>query len=68
MGFTISGKENIQDARLLTMRTYLKLEVAGLRSKINVYAMVKKEFGFKGSRVQVLEQLEDYISEKGILT
>jgi len=68
MSFTISGEENIQNAKLLTMRTYLKLEVAGMRSKINVYALVKKELGFKGSRVKVLEQLEDYISEKGILT
>ena len=49
------------------MKHALRLEVrSGLKvsNKFNVYQMVKQEFGFKGSKQKVLEQLEAYIEEK----
>lgn len=48
--------------RLLTLKYALKLEIAGMHhSHGSVYAIVKKEFGFKGSKKRVLEQLIDHI-------
>ena len=58
----ITGEENIALWRLLTMKAALKLEVAGMRhSQGSVYALVKREFGFKGNKARVLEQLTAHI-------
>ena len=63
----ISGKENIDNVRILTLRTALRLEVKGMnRRGQSVYAIVKQEFGFKGNKQKVLDQLNEYI-EKNIL-
>ena len=55
--------------RLLTMHKALEVEVRfpGMRmtSKVNVFALVKREFGFKGSKASVLKQLEDYMDAQG---
>ena len=56
--------------RLLTLRQGLKLEdktsgemrLTGRGS--TCYAMVKREYGFKGNRNKVLYQLESYIREQ----
>jgi uncharacterized protein (DUF2141 family) len=57
-GFVITGRENIEFYRLLTLRGALKLEVLGLRhSRGSVCALVKREFGFKGTKQRVLDQL-----------
>jgi|TARA_R100000479_G_scaffold33080_1_gene13427 hypothetical protein len=59
----ISGAENIDRARLLIMRAGLKLEVAGMTNRgMSCYQMAKREFGFKGSKKSVLEQLTNYIN------
>lgn len=63
----ITGTPQIMMTRALSMKHALRLEVrSGLKvsNKFNVYQMVKQEFGFKGSKQKVLEQLEAYIEEK----
>jgi len=59
----VIGKEQVPMARLLTLKTALRLEIIGLtRGGRSAYSIVKGEFGFKGSRLKVLAQLEEYIS------
>ena len=58
----ITGERNIAMYRLLTMKAALKLECMGMKhSKGSVYALVKQEFGFKGNKQRVLEQLTAHI-------
>ena len=53
--------------RIKTLRSALKLEIAGMKRKgQSVYHMVKQEFGFVGNRRIVLEQLNTYIKENNI--
>lgn len=60
----ITGEQNIKNARILTLRSALKLEVAGLsRRGRSVYSIVKEEFGFKGNKEKVLEQLNAHIEQ-----
>ena len=60
----IIGEQNIKNARILTLRAALKLEVKGMKRRgQSVYSIVKKEFGFKGSKTRVLEQLNKYIED-----
>lgn len=60
----ISGKENITLFRLLTLRTALKLEIEGMRKHgRSAYAIIKKEFGLKGSRQTVYEQFDKLVEE-----
>lgn len=58
----------IPAARVLTLKAGLKLEVKGLTISrgISCYAIIKKEFGFRGSKAKVLEQITEYC-EKNIL-
>lgn len=63
----ITGTSQIMMTRALSMKHALRLEVrSGLKvsNKFNVYKLVKEEFGFKGSKQKVLEQLETYIDKK----
>ena len=54
----------IEGFRLCTLRAALKLEIKGLRhSRGSVYAAIKKQFGFRGSKERVLEQLSTYIEQ-----
>ena len=48
-----------------TLLRGMKLEATGLKMSrgVSCLAIVKKEFGFKGSREKVIAQLEAYISE-----
>jgi len=58
----ITGAENIAMWRLLTLRSALSLECVGMKhSQGSVYALVKREFGFKGSKQAVLAQLRSHI-------
>jgi len=60
----ITGKKNIAMYRLLAMKYALSLEVKGLRSsRGSVYALVKREFGFKGCKQRVLDQFTLYIED-----
>jgi hypothetical protein len=65
-GFVIEGKENIDFARLLTLRAAMRLEVAGMRRSRgrSVYALLRQEFGFKGSKQAVLDQINAMIAAK----
>ena len=54
--------EEIQAFRMRALRGALKLEILGMKRKgRSVYSIVKEEFGFKGNKQKVLEQLEDKI-------
>jgi uncharacterized protein (DUF2141 family) len=47
----------------MVMAAGLKLEIKGIRSSRGrtCYALAKSEFGFKGNKTKVLEQLEAHI-------
>ena len=48
--------------RMVTLSKALKLEIKGMkRLGRSVYAIIKDEFGFKGGKQKVLDQLEDHI-------
>ena len=55
----------IQKARILALRSALKLEIVGMkRSKApSAYSMIKKELGFKGNRQKVMTQINQYIRD-----
>jgi uncharacterized protein (DUF2141 family) len=59
----ISHPDGIQKFRYWTLRSGLKLEIAGMKRSRgrSCYTIVKDEFGFKGSRQKVLEQLIEYL-------
>jgi hypothetical protein len=58
----ITGAAYIRNARILTLRSALRLEVLGMKhSRGSVYALVKREFGFKGNKRRVLDQLSTYV-------
>ena len=59
-GTTFDGAESISLFRLITMVQGLKLECKVLRLTRGrtCYAIAKAEFGFKGNKQKVLEQLE----------
>ena len=67
---TVLTGDAILTFRLLTMRQGLKLEDktnGGMRltgKGSTCYAMVKREYGFKGNRNKVLYQLESYIRKQ----
>ena len=57
----------IDGFRVRALRSALKLEVLGMtRRGVSVYRMVKDEFGFKGSKQKVLDQLLAYIKENNL--
>jgi len=46
-------------ARLMTLKKMLKLEVRGMkRSGRSAYSIIKSEYGFRGNKQKVLDQLE----------
>ena len=57
---TILTGNQIQDARLLTLRAMLKLEMKGMKASSgkSAYAILKG-MGFTGSREKVLSELDD---------
>jgi hypothetical protein len=58
----IDTPEGIELFRILALKCALSLETKGLmRRGRSAYALVKEEFGFKGSKVKVLAQLEAHI-------
>ena len=65
MTTVIDTQEGLEMYNLLRLKGALKLEVAGMKhSRGSVYAKVKKDFGFKGSKESVLNQLINYINNK----
>ena len=66
---SIHEPEHIENFRILLLRAALKLEITGLRRSrglSSAYSQIKREFGFKGSKVKVLEQLDTYIRDNNI--
>ena len=64
MGTLIATPDGINKVRLLTLKSALKLEILGMnRRGRSVYSIVKQEFGFKGSKAKVLQQLENVIGD-----
>lgn len=58
----IDTPEGIAMFHLLQMKYALKLECLGMKhSRGSVYALVKRELGFKGDKRSVLTQLEAHI-------
>ena len=56
--------ESIAMFRLLALKHALHLETLGLgRRGRSVYSIVKQEFGFKGNKQKVYDQLVKYIDE-----
>jgi len=63
-GVVITGKDDIAFFRLLTLRSGLHLETLGMHhSRGSIYALVKREFGFKGTKTKVLAQLDAHIAK-----
>jgi hypothetical protein len=61
--------EKINAFRLLTLRSALKLEIAGLRASrgFSAYKVIKTEFGFKGDKQSVSDQFAAYLTQIGVL-
>lgn len=56
--------EQIDMFRFLSLRSALKLECLGMgRRGQSAYSIIKQEYGFKGSKKSVLEQMEQIIKE-----
>ena len=54
--------EQIDAFRLRALRGALKLEILGMkRGGRSVYSIIKEEYGFKGNKQKVLQQLEALI-------
>jgi hypothetical protein len=63
-GATFTG-EGIKLLRETTMLRCLSMEIKGIKMvRHSVYAQVKREYGFKGSKEKVLQQLIDHIKTK----
>ena len=57
--------DKINMFRLLSLKGALKLEMVGMkRQGRSAYAIIKDEFGFKGNREKVLNQLQEHIERK----
>jgi hypothetical protein len=50
--------------RLMTLRAGLKLEIRGMKVKggKSCYSIIRNEFGLKGDRASVLEQLDEMLA------
>ena len=61
---TLNTPNQIEGARLLTLRSMLRLEMKGMsRSRSpSAYSMLK-QMGFKGTREQVLAQMDELRNE-----
>lgn len=56
---------NPRQYQLVALKYALSLEIRGIRhSRGSVYALVKKRFGFKGTKQRVYEQLCKRIREE----
>jgi len=63
----IDTPDGIEAFRLLSIRGRLRLELLGMRFRINTFPVVKREFGFKGNNQKVFDQYEAMLKERGIL-
>ena len=60
--------DQIPRARLLVLRSSLKLEIVGLKKRgRSAYSIVKEEFGLKGNKQKVLDQYNEILEGMGLL-
>ena len=65
MSIVLDTPAAIDAFRVRALRSALKLECLGMtRRGQSVYSIVKKEFGFKGGKQEVLNQLIEYIDNE----
>jgi hypothetical protein len=58
----LTDLDQIETARMLTLRKGLQLEIKGMRhSGRSCYSIIKRDFGLTGTRAQVLEKFEQLI-------
>ena len=51
--------------RLVALRSALRLEMLGMKnSRRSAYAIIKEEFGFKGNKQKVYNQIDAYIKKQ----
>ena len=51
---------DVEFYRLLTLRSALSLEILGMKnSRRSAYSIIKKEFGFKGNKQKVYDQIDN---------
>ena len=61
----MSGRESVDFARLLVLKSGLKLEILGMKRRgRSIGSILKTEFGFKGDKKKLLPQLEALIAQK----
>jgi hypothetical protein len=61
---TLNTTEAINAYRICALRSALKLEILGMRKRgQSAYSIIKQEFGFKGNKQKVLEQLQTKIDK-----
>ena len=55
---------DVEFYRLLTLRSALELEILGMgRRGRSVYSIIKEEFGFKGNKQKVYDQIDELIKK-----
>ena len=60
----ITGDDNIRNYRVLALKSALSLEVKGMKRRgRSAYSIVKDEFGFRGNKQKVFDQLQEYVDE-----
>lgn len=60
----ISGTENLNMARIFSLKAALYLETKGMKKRgQSAFSMVKREFGFKGSKQKVYDQLVEHVEK-----
>ena len=61
----LTTPDQINMYRVLTLRAGLRLEVRGMKLSrgLSCYALIKNEFGFKGNKAKVLDQMNAFIDE-----
>ena len=65
-GIIAEGRDGILAYRYITLISGLKSEIRGMRLTAKgrtCYSILKREYGFKGSREKVLQQAEAYRDE-----
>jgi hypothetical protein len=62
--YSFNGKDEVMSFRFLTLISGLKLETKGIRMTRKgptCYSILKKEYGFKGSREAVLKAAQELV-------
>ena len=64
MTLVFDTPEQIDMFRFLSLRSALKLECLGMKRRgQSAYSIIKAEYGFKGNKKSVLEQMEQIIKQ-----